>query len=110
MGAAVVEFFSGLWAAYKARRAAQAQADLQVGKDILDQAQREAAEMAAAQAKLDAARKELDASLSTTPTVPANAAPVAPTVPAPADAAPAPPVPGSAAAAPEDITARLRKP
>ena len=91
-------------AAYRAKRIAQANADLQRGADILAKAQAEAADM-------DAARKELDTSLSTTPTVPANAAPVAPAVPAPADAPPMPPpVPGSAAAAPDDITARIRKP
>ena len=71
-----------LRAAYRARRASQAMADLQRGADILAKAQAEAADM-------DAARKELDTSLSTTPTVPASAAPVAPAVPA--DAAPAPP-------------------
>jgi len=63
MGAAVTEFLSGLWAAYKARRAAKALEDLAKGKAILDQAQAEADEM-------EKARKELDASLSSAPAVP----------------------------------------
>lgn len=106
MGAAVVEFFSGLWAAYKARRAAQAQADLQAGKDILDQAEREAAEMRAA-ADAAEARKRLDTTLSGVPLVPA-ALPVASVVVAPVDAAELLPVPG--ATGPDDITNRIRKP
>ena len=101
MGAAVIEFFSGLWAAYKARRAAQAQADLQAGKDILDQAQREAAEMRAAAEAMEA-RKRLDTELSGVPIVPA--------APAPTEVAPVSPVPGSTAAGPDADTARIRKP
>jgi len=105
MGAAVVEFFSGLWAAWKARKAARAMADLQAGKDILDQAEREAAEMRAA-ADAAEARKRLDTTLSGVPIVPAAPAPGVP-----ASAAPMPPpVPGGVASSPEDITARLRKP
>ena len=105
MGAAVVEFFSGLWAAYKARRSAQALADLQKGKDILDQAQREAQEMRAAAEAMEA-RKRLDVTLSDVPLVPAAPAPGVSV-----DAAPMPPpVPGGVASSPEDITARIRKP
>ena len=98
----LLDILDRLRAAYRARRSAQALADLQRGADILNKAQAEAADMAAAQASLDA-------SLSTTPTVPATAAPVAPAVRA--DAAPMPPpVPGGVASSPEDITARIRKP
>ena len=78
-------------------------ADLQRGADILAKAQAEAADM-------DAARKELDASLSATPTVPANAAPLVPAAPAPAEVAPVSPVPGSVPSSPDADTARLRKP
>ena len=105
MGAAVVEFFSGLWAAYKARRSAQALADLQKGKDILDQAQREAQEMRAAAEAMEA-RKRLDVTLSGVPLVPAAPAPGVAAI-APAEVAP---VPGSAAAGPDADTARIRKP
>ena len=94
-----------LRAAYRARRSAQALADLQKGKDILDQAEREAQEMRAA-ADAAEARKRLDTDLSNMPLVPAAPAPGVS-----ADAAPMPPpVPGGVASSPEDITARLRKP
>lgn len=88
MGAAVAEFFGALWARWKARRAAQAMSDLEKGKAILEQAQREADEMAAAAAAAEA-RKRLDTELSGVPVVGvpvgANAAPalvVAPSMPA----------------------------
>jgi hypothetical protein len=74
MGAAVAEFFGALWARWKARRAALALSDLEKGKAILDQAQREADEM-------ERARRELDAGLSGTPVVNVPAAP-APAMPA----------------------------
>ena len=105
MGAAVIEFFSGLWAAYKARRAAQALADLQRGADILAQAEREAQEMRAAADAMEA-RKRLDVTLSGVPLVPAAPAPGVAAI-APAEVAL---VPGSAAAGPDADTARIRKP
>ena len=82
MGNAVAEFFGALWARWKARRAAQALADLEKGKAILDQAQREADEM-------ERARRELDAGMSGTPVV--NVAPAMPAAPAPAMPATLPP-------------------
>ena len=103
----LLDILDRLRAAYRARRSAQAQADLQAGKDILDQAQREAAEMRAA-ADAAEARKRLDTELSGVPLVPA-ALPVASVVVAPGDAAELLPVPGGATG-PDDITARLRKP
>lgn len=60
----ILDFLDGLWTKLKARRAAQAAADLARGQEILDQAAQEAAEM-------ERAAKELDQALSTTPnTVP----------------------------------------
>lgn len=82
MGNAVAEFFGALWARWKARRAAQALADLEKGKAILDQAQREADEM-------ERARRELDAGLSGTPV--AGVTPAMPAAPAPAMPATLPP-------------------
>lgn len=97
----LLDILDRLRAAYRARRSAQALADLQKGKDILDQAQREAQEMRAAAEAMEA-RKRLDTDLSGVPIVPA--------APAPAEVAPVSPVPGGVASSPEDITARLRKP
>ena len=59
----ILDFLDGLWAKLKARRAAQAAADLARGQEIIDKAQAEADAM-------EAARKELDAALSATPAVP----------------------------------------
>mgnify|MGYP000685682749 CR=1 FL=1 len=101
----LLDILDRLRAAYRARRSAQAQADLQAGKDILDQAQREAAEMRAA-ADAAEARKRLDTELSGVPIVPAAPAPGVAAI-APAEVAP---VPGSAAAGPDADTARIRKP
>lgn len=81
----IFDLLNRVRAAYRARRSAQALADLQTGKDILDQAEREAQEMRAA-ADLAEARKRLDTDLSGVPIVPA----VAPPVVAPS-AAPVPP-------------------
>ena len=66
---AILSWLDSFWAAYKARRAAQAMADLEKGKAIIDQAQREADEMAAAVAAQEA-RKRLDTELSGVPLVP----------------------------------------
>ena len=70
VGAVIIEFFSGIADAWRARRALKAQADLQAGNDILKTAIREDAEMKAAVARQEAA-KRLDADLSSTPIVPA---------------------------------------
>ena len=77
IGAVIVEFFSGIADAWRARRALKAQADLQAGNDILKTAIREDAEMRAAVARQEAA-KRLDADLSSTPIVPALPPTVAP--------------------------------
>lgn len=63
-------------AAYRARRVAQATADLQRGKDILDQAQAEAQEMRAAADAMEE-RKRLTTSVAGVPVVPPPAAPAA---------------------------------
>ena len=97
----LLDILDRLRAAYRARRSAQAMADLQKGKDILDQAQREAAEMRAAAEAMEA-RKRLDTELSGVPIVPA--------APAPTEVAPVSPVPGSTGAGPDADTARIRKP
>jgi len=86
MGNAVAEFFGALWARWKARRAAQALADLEKGKAILDQAQREADEM-------ERARRELDAGLSGTPVAGVTPAPTVDAIVSPAPAMPAAPAP-----------------
>ena len=105
IGAVIVEFFSGIADAWRARRALKAQADMQAGADILNKAIREDAEMRAAAEAMEA-RKRLDVTLSDVPLVPAAPAPGVSV-----DAAPMPPpVPGGVASSPEDITARLRKP
>ena len=77
VGAVIIEFFSGIADAWRARRALKAQADLQAGNDILKTAIREDAEMKAAVARQEAA-KRLDADLSSTPIVPALPPAVAP--------------------------------
>ena len=77
VGAVIIEFFSGIADAWRARRALKAQADLQAGNDILKTAIREDAEMKAAVARQEAA-KRLDADLSSTPIVPALPPTVAP--------------------------------
>ena len=112
IGAVIVEFFSGIADAWRARRALKAQADLQRGADILAQAQREDAEMRAAVEAMEA-RKRLDSTLSSNPIVPAlptiqpvppptvvaqpgaqpSAQPVPVPSPAPADPKPADPKP-----------------
>ena len=71
----LLDILDRLRAAYRARRASQAMADLQTGKDILDQAEREAQEMRTA-ADAAEARKRLDTDLSGVPIVPAVAPPV----------------------------------
>ena len=60
---ALLDFIDSVWTRIKARRAAQAAADLARGQEIIDKAQAEADAM-------EAARKELDAALSATPAVP----------------------------------------
>lgn len=60
---AVLAFLDRLWTSFKARKAEKAARDLEAGKVILDQAQREAEAM-------EKARKELDATLSAAPAVP----------------------------------------
>lgn len=85
----LLDILDRLRAAYRARRASQAMADLQKGKDILDQAEREAQEMRAA-ADAAEARKRLDTELSGVPIVPAAPAPGVPAS-APAEIAPVPP-------------------
>ena len=90
VGAVIIEFFSGIADAWRARRALKAQADLQAGNDILKTAIREDAEMKAAVARQEAA-KRLDADLSSTPIVPALPPTVAP--------APIQPQPGQPSAA-----------
>ena len=97
----LLDILDRLRAAYRARRASQAMADLQKGKDILDQAEREAQQMRAAAEAMEA-RKRLDTELSGVPLVPA--------APAPAEVAPVSPVPGSVPSSPDADTARLRKP
>ena len=64
-----LDIVNGLWARIKARRAARAASELAKGQEILDQAQREADEMAAAVAAQEA-RKRLDTELSGVPIVP----------------------------------------
>ena len=59
----ILDFLDGLWAKLKARRAAQAAADLARGQEIIDAAEAEAREMARA-------AQELDATLNTVPSVP----------------------------------------
>ena len=127
VGAVIIEFFSGIADAWRARRALKAQADLQAGNDILKTAIREDAEMKAAVARQEAA-KRLDADLSSTPIVPALPPTVAPApiqpqpvaqpqpvtqpaaVPAPvlalvpAPAVPAPAMPSATPAAPASPT------
>ena len=126
VGAVIIEFFSGIADAWRARRALKAQADLQAGNDILKTAIREDAEMKAAVARQEAA-KRLDADLSNTPIVPAlpstiDPAPIQPqpvqpqpvTQPAaspapvlalvPAPAVPAPAMPSATPAAPASPT------
>ena len=105
IGAVIVEFFSGIADAWRARRALKAQADMQAGADILNKAIREDAEMKAAAEAMEA-RKRLDVTLSGVPLVPAAPAPGVAAI-APAEVAP---VPGSAAAGPDADTARIRKP
>ena len=77
VGAVIIEFFSGIADAWRARRALKAQADLQAGNDILKTAIREDAEMKAAVARQEAA-KRLDADLSSTPIAPALPPTIAP--------------------------------
>ena len=60
---AILDWVDRVWTTLKARKAARAAADLEAGKVILDQAQREAEAM-------EKARKELDATLSAVPAVP----------------------------------------
>ena len=59
---AVLDFLDRMWTAIKARKASKAAADVEAGKVIIAQAQKEADEMAAA-------GKSLDAELSTVPKV-----------------------------------------
>ena len=66
---AILDWLDQFWAALKARKAARAAADVEAGKAIIDQAQREADEMAAAVAAAEA-RKRLDTDLSGVPVVP----------------------------------------
>ena len=69
LGDAVAGFFLGVIDRLKARRRAQAEADLKAGSEIIAQADAEAREM-------EAARRELDATLSATPATPAAPPPV----------------------------------
>lgn len=95
VGAVIIEFFSGIADAWRARRALKAQADLQAGNDILKTAIREDAEMKAAVARQEAA-KRLDADLSSTPIVPALPPAIAP---APVQPQPVQPQPATKPAA-----------
>lgn len=45
MGAAVIEFFAGLWAAVKRARQASAQADVARGREINERIDKDAAEI-----------------------------------------------------------------
>lgn len=59
----ILDFLDGIWTKLKARRAAQAAADLQRGAEIIDRAEAEAREM-------EKAAQELDAHLNGVPVVP----------------------------------------